>query len=134
MSEWGLSGPKGPAGRTAHQPEPPESEATAAAISDENLQMLSQDPSQRWIWEYIGPESMAPAIRMMAEESLGPFEQRLLELAAGKVNVCEYAEGQEVDEFKAFQLRSFKEMMKRVHKKWHSEQGAAKPAPQNNGV
>jgi hypothetical protein len=87
------------------------------------------------VWEYIGPENTAPVTRIMLEENLGPFEQRLLDLAAGKVHVYQYAEKQDVSEFKAFHLRSFRKMMQRFHKKWHAQQKkAAKPAEQNNGA
>lgn len=114
--------------------EQPDSAVNEATISEENLQILSQDLLERWVWAYIGSESTAPAIRIMAEEFLGPFELRLLELAAGKVNVCEYAEEQEVNEYKAFHLRSFRKTMQQLHKQWHSEQKAAKPAPEINGA
>lgn len=100
--------------------------------------MLRPEPSERWVWEYIGPEITAPAVRTMVEENLGPYEQRLLALAAGKVHVYKYAEKQDVNEFKAFHLRNFRKTMKRLHKKWHElEQKAAKAAKhgrQNDSV
>ncbi|KAI0871473.1 hypothetical protein GGS24DRAFT_58553 [Hypoxylon argillaceum] len=137
-AEWGPPRPNDSndqATATSHLSGQPESSSAAAAISAESLQMLSQDPSERWTWEYIGPENTAPAVRVMLEENMGPFEQRLLELAAGKVHVCKYAEEQDVNEFKAFHLRSFRKMMQRLHKKWHIQQKKAmKRAKQNHGA
>ncbi|KAI0115850.1 hypothetical protein GGR51DRAFT_555725 [Nemania sp. FL0031] len=130
-AEWGPSR-RNTQATISRLPEQSESALNAAAASEESLQMLSLDPSERWTWEYSGPETMAPPTRMMVEENLGPFEQRLLELAAGKVHVYKYAENQDVNEFKAFHLRSFRKMMKRLHKKWHSHQKKAKPAPPSN--
>ncbi|KAI0406583.1 hypothetical protein F4802DRAFT_595942 [Xylaria palmicola] len=112
-----------------HPPDQPDSAADAAATSAEGARAPIPDASERWVWEYIGPEHAAPAIRVMAEESLGPFEQRLLGLAAGKVHVYQYAEEQDVEEFKAFHLRSFRKAMKLLHKKWHAKHQAAQPAP-----
>ncbi len=60
----------------------------------------------------------------MVEENLGPFEQRLLELAAGNVHVYKYAEKKDVKEFKAFHLRRFRKAMRRLHRKWHAEEKA----------
>lgn len=48
-----------------------------------------------WVWEFAGGEKEAnpdKKQRVMREEPLGPYEQRLLELAAGTPNVWEYAE------------------------------------------
>ncbi|PBP28618.1 hypothetical protein BUE80_DR000332 [Diplocarpon rosae] len=45
------------------------------------------EPAQeelRWVWEYIGPEHEAPAERYMLEETLGPYERKLLLLNKGK--------------------------------------------------
>lgn len=39
-------------------------------------------PDDRWIWKYVGPEATAPKERIMVEEPLGPYERRLLSLAA----------------------------------------------------
>ncbi|KAI0458317.1 hypothetical protein F5B21DRAFT_22857 [Xylaria acuta] len=140
-ADWGPVGPRGEPATTARPPEPGSSTANGVTVSTEHLQMLSQDPSERWVWEYVGPEITAPATRIMVEENLGPYEQRLLALAAGKVHVYKYAETQDVDEFKAFHLWRFKKTMKRLHKRWHYlEQKAAKaamaakPTQQNNGA
>ncbi|CAG9972022.1 unnamed protein product [Clonostachys byssicola] len=49
----------------------------------------------QWVWEFSGGEKEANPDknqRVMREEPLGPYEQRLLELAAGKPNVWEFAE------------------------------------------
>ncbi|KAI1121118.1 hypothetical protein F5Y10DRAFT_288902 [Nemania abortiva] len=132
-AEWGPSR-RNTQAVISPQSEQPESASNVAAISEASLQMLSLDPSERWTWEYVGPESLAPAVRMMVEENLGPFEQRLLELAAGKVHVYKYAEKQDVDEFKAFHQRSFRKMMKRWHKEWHSHHKKAKSAQRNNNA
>ncbi|KAI1367782.1 hypothetical protein F5Y08DRAFT_336317 [Xylaria arbuscula] len=90
-----------------------------------SLQMLSLDPSERWVWEYVGPEITAPPVRTMVEENLGPFEQRLMHLAAGKVHVCEYAEKQDIDKLKVFELRGFVKMMQRLRRRWHRKEVAA---------
>ncbi|KAJ2995896.1 hypothetical protein NUW58_g1148 [Xylaria curta] len=114
---------------TSRPPDPAENTANTAAVSRESLHMLSHDLSEPWVWIYVGPEDFAPVSRIMAEETLGPFEKQLLELAAGKVPVYEYAERQHVDEFKAFHLRSFAKTMKRLHRKWHEmEKKAARLA------
>ncbi|KAI1267389.1 hypothetical protein F5Y18DRAFT_416040 [Xylariaceae sp. FL1019] len=76
-------------------------ERNASEESLHLLQMLRTDPTERWVWEYIGPEFKAPTIRTMVEENMGPFEKGLLELAAGKVHVCKFAEKQEVSDFQA---------------------------------
>jgi hypothetical protein len=39
---------------------------------------------QRWVWEYIGPDELAPDSAFMIEENLGPYERKLLLLNAGK--------------------------------------------------
>ncbi|KAI0143573.1 hypothetical protein GGR57DRAFT_508048 [Xylariaceae sp. FL1272] len=80
----------------------------------QSLQMLSTYPTERWVWEYIGPQYKAPVIRMMVEENMGPFEKGLLELAAGKVHVCKFAEKQEVSDFKAYHHRKFRKTIKEV--------------------
>ncbi|KAI9050104.1 hypothetical protein LZ554_006247 [Drepanopeziza brunnea f. sp. 'monogermtubi'] len=42
-------------------------------------------PNQvRWVWEYIGPEDEAPVERYMVEETLGPYERKLLLLNKGR--------------------------------------------------
>ncbi|KAF2965790.1 hypothetical protein GQX73_g7822 [Xylaria multiplex] len=105
----------GPASSSDHA-EMTEGSSNATAVSAESLQMLSQDPTERWVWEYVGPESTAPVIRMMVEEELGPYEQQLLRLAAGKGHVYKYAETRDVNEFKAYHLWSFRMTMKRLHK------------------
>ncbi|KAI0380921.1 hypothetical protein F5Y04DRAFT_281267 [Hypomontagnella monticulosa] len=66
------------------------------------------DPSHglRWVWEYVGPEASAPHVRTLVEETMGPWEKRLLELSAGKVHVCEYASKQEVSKFRALVAKS----------------------------
>ncbi|RDL40581.1 uncharacterized protein BP5553_00560 [Venustampulla echinocandica] len=38
----------------------------------------------RWVWEYCGPEDGAPNDRIMVEESLGPYERKLLLLNKGR--------------------------------------------------
>ncbi|KAH7360619.1 hypothetical protein BKA65DRAFT_189578 [Rhexocercosporidium sp. MPI-PUGE-AT-0058] len=38
----------------------------------------------RWVWEYIGPPEDAPVERYMVEETLGPYERKLLLLNKGK--------------------------------------------------
>ncbi|KAI0128746.1 hypothetical protein BJ170DRAFT_701492 [Xylariales sp. AK1849] len=55
----------------------------------------------RWVWDYIGPEKHAPMNRTIVEENLGPFEKRLLNLAAGKDHhVFEYADEEDFAKFK----------------------------------
>ncbi|KAI0202946.1 hypothetical protein F4808DRAFT_458654 [Astrocystis sublimbata] len=103
-----------------------ENAADEATVPASSLQMLSQNPSERWVWEYVGPEGTAPPVKTLVEENLGPYEQRLLELAAGKVHVCEFAENLEPDDFMAFHLASFKKMMRRAHKRWHRLERKAK--------
>ncbi|KAK5631920.1 hypothetical protein RRF57_007634 [Xylaria bambusicola] len=98
---------------------------TETVLTEESLQMLSLDSSERWVWEYVGPEITAPTIRTIVEENLGPYEQKLLHLAAGKVHVSEYAEKQDVDKLKAFELRGFAKMRKRLRRRWHSKEAAA---------
>ncbi|KAI0816687.1 hypothetical protein GGR55DRAFT_674880 [Xylaria sp. FL0064] len=128
-AEWGPARHIRQAESTTNQPEHTDSTSNAAVASAESLSMLSQDPSERWVWEYVGPEITAPAVRTMVEENLGPFEQKLLQLAAGKVHVCKYAEKQDVNELKALHLRGFRKMMKRLHRQWwHWERQAARRA------
>ncbi|KAI0540875.1 hypothetical protein GGR58DRAFT_520988 [Xylaria digitata] len=115
-AEWGPISSSGNTEMTAPKPRQTEGTANATAISAESLEMLSQDPTERWVWEYVGPESTAPVIRTMVEENLGPYEQQLLGLAAGKVHVYKYAETKDVNEFKAYHLWRFRRMMKRLHK------------------
>lgn len=38
----------------------------------------------RWVWEYYGPEHLAPRERIMIEEPLGPYERKLLLLNKGR--------------------------------------------------
>ncbi|CZR54485.1 related to protein involved in cell growth [Phialocephala subalpina] len=38
----------------------------------------------RWVWEYNGPERLAPRERIMIEEPLGPYERKLLLLNKGR--------------------------------------------------
>ncbi|EHL01765.1 hypothetical protein M7I_2115 [Glarea lozoyensis 74030] len=38
----------------------------------------------RWIWEYCGPEDNAPKKAYMVEESLGPYERKLLLMNKGR--------------------------------------------------
>ncbi|TAQ87874.1 hypothetical protein B7494_g3808 [Chlorociboria aeruginascens] len=38
----------------------------------------------RWVWEYDGPEETAPKVRMMIEETLGPYQRKLLLLNKGR--------------------------------------------------
>ncbi|KAI0430373.1 hypothetical protein F5Y09DRAFT_331155 [Xylaria sp. FL1042] len=130
-AEWGPTRHRKQAGTTANQPEHTGSTSNAAVVSAESLSMLSQDPSERWVWEYVGPDITAPAVRTMVEENLGPFEQRLLQLAAGKVHVYKYAEKQDVNEFKALHIRGFRKMMKRLHRQW--ERKAARGARRKDG-
>ncbi|KAI0904072.1 hypothetical protein F4823DRAFT_628908 [Ustulina deusta] len=115
-AEWGLASHRSRDETTAGQLEQTGDTANAVVVSAESLQMLSQNPSERWVWEYIGPEITAPAVRTMVEENLGPFEQRLLELAAGNVHVYKYAEKKDVKEFKAFHLRRFRKAMRQKKK------------------
>jgi len=43
-------------------------------------------PASRWVWEYDGPDDIAPADRVMIEEPLGPYERKLLLLNKGREN------------------------------------------------
>ena len=61
----------------------------------------------------------------MVEENLGPFKQRLMQLAAGKVHVCEHAEKKDVNKLKAFEIRGFVKMTKRLRRRWHRKEVAA---------
>lgn len=52
-----------------------------------DLSNISQSPGPRevrWVWEYIGPPEDAPVERYMVEETLGPYERKLLLLNKGK--------------------------------------------------
>lgn len=53
-----------------------------------------QDPTGNgpFVWVYVGPESEAPPERTLVEESLGPYEQRLLALTAGEPSIWAVAE------------------------------------------
>ncbi|GAW24819.1 hypothetical protein ANO14919_144130 [Xylariales sp. No.14919] len=131
-AEWG---PASSSGQPETEPDQITRTTRANAASAESSQILSQDPSERWVWEYIGPESTAPIIRMMVEENLGPYEQRLLKLTAGKVHVYKYAEKKDVNEFRAYHLRRFRKMMKHLHKmEWHCERKSARLARKKNRV
>ncbi|KAI0976077.1 hypothetical protein F4678DRAFT_456402 [Xylaria arbuscula] len=131
-ANWGPASERNQVETTVRQSDQAESSANAAVVSAESLSILSQDPSERWVWEYVGPEIAAPVVRIMVEENLGPYEQKLLQLAAGKVHVCKFAEKQDVNQFKALHLQSFLKMMKRLHRKWwHSEQKAARRRARN---
>ncbi|KAI0526383.1 hypothetical protein F5B22DRAFT_632877 [Xylaria bambusicola] len=124
-TDWGSASHRDDSETATQQSRQAGSVADTETIVTESLQMLSLDPSERWVWEYVGPEITAPTIRTMVEENLGPYERRLLHLAAGKVHVCEYAEKQDINKLKAFELRGFIKMMKRLHKRWHSKEAAA---------
>ncbi|KAI0010175.1 hypothetical protein F4779DRAFT_616907 [Xylariaceae sp. FL0662B] len=69
----------------------------------------NQSNNLRWVWEYIGKEAGAPATRTLVEESMGPFEERLLELSVGKIQVVQYADAQDVSKFKALHKLSKKQ-------------------------
>ncbi|TGJ87433.1 hypothetical protein E0Z10_g1343 [Xylaria hypoxylon] len=75
-AEWCPASSSGQTEMAAPELEQTRSTTNAAISSAESLQMLSQDPSERWVWEYVGPESTAPLIKMMVEENLGPTEPR----------------------------------------------------------
>ncbi|KAI0131646.1 hypothetical protein F4776DRAFT_664471 [Hypoxylon sp. NC0597] len=70
----------------------------------------------RWVWEYTGPDVGAPYVRTLVEESIGPWEKHLLALSAGKPQVCEYAEAQDVSKFKAFRKRSCARKSRKANK------------------
>jgi len=108
------------------------STTNVANVSTESLEILGQDPLERWVWEYVGPEHEAPAVRTMVEENLGQFEQHLLELAAGKVHVCKHAEKLDAKEFKAFHHRRFRKMKRRMHKKMGAQNTANAPDEDNS--
>ena len=38
---------------------------------------------ERWVWQWAGPKEGAPRVKTMVEESLGPYERRLLLLSKG---------------------------------------------------
>ncbi|KAI1417545.1 hypothetical protein F5Y13DRAFT_184885 [Hypoxylon sp. FL1857] len=93
---------------------------TAIHEQEEN-KINGNNPSkeQRWVWEYIGADGGAPYVRTLVEESIGPWERHLLALSAGKVQVCEYAEAQEVSKYTVFGNKT------RVRK----SKKASKPSP-----
>ncbi|OTB08019.1 hypothetical protein M426DRAFT_8227 [Hypoxylon sp. CI-4A] len=70
----------------------------------------------RWVWEYIGPDKGAPYVKTLVEEKMGPWEKHLLALSSGKVQVCEYADAQDVQRFKAFGSKTFLKKMKELKK------------------
>ncbi|KAI1828180.1 hypothetical protein F4861DRAFT_535154 [Xylaria intraflava] len=98
---------------------PEEQRETADEVDtlEESLQMLTQNPSDPWVWEYIGPKDSAPGVTAMVEENLGPFERQLLKLAAGKIHVLKYSERQNAKEFRVFHLWRFRRIMKRSRRK-----------------
>ncbi|KAH6693654.1 hypothetical protein F5X68DRAFT_258536 [Plectosphaerella plurivora] len=49
-----------------------------------------EDDGGQYVWVYVGPLDES-AERTLAEEPMGPFERRLLEMTAGSPNVWEYA-------------------------------------------
>lgn len=112
MAKWGPSITGTPTRLAAQLSEDQTTTESTASTLTESLQMTSQNSPGRWVWEYIGPEDKAPAIRTMVEENLGPFEQRLLELAAGKVPVFEFAETQDASQYKAFYHQALRKTMK----------------------
>ncbi|KAI2642752.1 hypothetical protein GGS21DRAFT_190924 [Xylaria nigripes] len=116
-TEWGPTSPDRQSQATLLLTENQGEPSSETHILAEGLRMLSQTSSEQWVWEYIGPKEGAPSIKRMAEERLGPFEQRLLMLAAGKIHVYEYSEEQDVKEFKVFHFRGFRKMMKHFQRK-----------------
>lgn len=66
----------------------------------------------RWVWEYIGPEVGAPFVRTLVEENMGPWERHLLQLSTGKVHVCDYADAQRVENYKAIVRETLKKSKK----------------------
>ncbi|KUJ12697.1 uncharacterized protein LY89DRAFT_755669 [Mollisia scopiformis] len=56
----------------------------------------------RWVWEYQGPERLAPRERIMIEEPLGPYERKLLLLNKGSFhnssNIRADTTGEQVDD------------------------------------
>ncbi|KAI1457654.1 hypothetical protein F4805DRAFT_427667 [Annulohypoxylon moriforme] len=62
---------------------------------------------ERWVWEYIGPNKKAPYDRTLVEETMGPWERHLLTLSSGKVGVYDYAEAQEVSNFKILNTKKY---------------------------
>ncbi|KAI0602991.1 hypothetical protein F4775DRAFT_587524 [Biscogniauxia sp. FL1348] len=87
-----------------------------------NTQVPGSEPSDglRWVWEYVGPENGAPIVKTIVEENMGPFEKHLLQLAAGKVQVFEYAENQDPTNFRALQHKVLKKL-KRSEKQQKKE-------------
>ena len=60
---------------------------------DVNGNGYAEKPSREgWVWKYAGHEQNAPNQRVMAEDTLGPYERYFLDLAGGKPNVLEYAD------------------------------------------
>ncbi|KAL7626971.1 hypothetical protein AAE478_003746 [Parahypoxylon ruwenzoriense] len=76
----------------------------------------------RWVWEYIGPEVGAPYVRTLVEENMGPFERHLLELSTGKVHVYDYAEAQEVSEFKAYRSKTVEKKSRKLKRAGDDEE------------
>lgn len=68
-------------------------ELMEAAANDQRPLSGGGESTERWIWEYCGPEKDAPVERVLVEEPLGPYERQLLRLAGGKPNVYDYAQG-----------------------------------------
>ncbi|XDG00737.1 hypothetical protein ABKA04_000352 [Annulohypoxylon sp. FPYF3050] len=64
-------------------------------------------PRPRWVWEYVGSEKNAPHDRTLVEDIMGPWERHLLELSVGKVQVCDYADAQDVQKLKVFKFKKF---------------------------
>ncbi|KAI1096340.1 hypothetical protein F5B19DRAFT_435976 [Rostrohypoxylon terebratum] len=76
----------------------------------------SNSPGSRWVWEYVGSENDAPHDQTMVEDTLGPWEKHLLELSAGKVPVCGYADAQDIHKLKVFKSKQSK--FRQSMKKW----------------
>ncbi|KAI1331237.1 hypothetical protein F5Y16DRAFT_360964 [Xylariaceae sp. FL0255] len=128
-ADWGSSSPQNQPKTTGVVPEQssqPSDNTIAVNQIPEFLQMLSINPSKRWVWEYIGPEDNAPPTLVMVEENLGPYEQILLKLAAGKVHVYQYAEGQDPQDFKVLHYWKFTRMMRKLHYGDHHSSKARK--------
>lgn len=67
----------------------------------------ASSPRPRWVWEYVGPEKNAPHDQTLVEDTMGPWERHLLELSVGKVQVCDYADAQDVQKLKVFKFKKF---------------------------
>ncbi|KAI0480252.1 hypothetical protein GGR56DRAFT_261940 [Xylariaceae sp. FL0804] len=80
----------------------------SSAIDDDG----AEEPINRWVWDYTGPDESAPPVRRMVEENMGPFEKHLLHLATGKVPVFGYADAHEVGKFGSLGRRARKRMIK----------------------